>query len=536
MIEGKEVISDKGVVAAWPDEAARIGARILKQGGNAMDAAAAAALACAVMAPDKNGIGGYVLVAVVLEGETGRVWSLDANAKAPAAAREDMYEILPVREGSGGVNENEYGCSVADDANVCGPLAVAVPGQLAGMGMLSERWGRLSWSEIVAPCQELVERGFPFGAELAKNIRVMEAVLRRYPASAAHFLPGGKVPQPDDIWHRPDMEKTLARLAQAGWRDMYEGELGRRIAAEVQGLGGILSREDMAAFEPRLTEPYRATYRNAELYGPILPNGCLSSLQALQMLDRLEPTADGSVEYWHRWAEVLKLAWRDRLRYVGDPDFVAVPIERLLSRDYAAGRVEGLVQTPERVDLDSWGVSSETVPETLHLSTADAEGNVVAATITQGGNLGSGVVVDGTGILLAHGMCRLDPRPGGANSVAPHKRPLNNTAPMIVRLPDRDIGIGLPGGRRIIAVSAQMAQRFIDFGASPLQAAEAMRLHVVVEEPVEVHPDMDATLVRGLEEMGHRLIYNDRIGGMAHIAEWDGAKTRGGGGGWAAGL
>ena len=107
MIEGKEVISDKGVVAAWPDEAARIGARILKQGGNAMDAAAAAALACAIMAPDKNGIGGYVLVAVVLEGETGRVWSLDANAKAPAAAREDMYEILPVREGSGGVNENE---------------------------------------------------------------------------------------------------------------------------------------------------------------------------------------------------------------------------------------------------------------------------------------------------------------------------------------------------------------------------------------------------------------------------------------------
>ena len=365
---------------------------------------------------------------------------------------------------------------------------------------------------------------------------MMEEVLRRYPASEAHFLPDGSVPQLDDTWHRPDMEKTLARLAQAGWRDMYEGELGRKIADEVQRLGGILSREDMAAFEPRLTEPYRATYRDVELYGPILPNGCLSSLQALQMLDRLESIGDGSVAYWHRWAEVLKLIWRDRLRYVGDPDFVAVPIERLLSRDYAAGRVEGIVQTPERVDLNSWGLSSKTMPETLHLSTADSEGNIVAATLTQGGNLGSGVVVDGTGILLAHGMCRFDPRPGGANSVAPYKRPLNNTAPMILRLPDRDIGIGLPGGRRIIAVSAQMAQRLIEFGSSPLQAAAAMRLHVVVEEPVEVHPNMDATLVKGLEEMGHRITYNDRIGGMAHIAECDGIKTRGGGGGWVAGL
>ena len=537
MVEGKEVVGAKGAVAAWPAEAARIGARILDAGGNAMDAAAAASLSCAVMAPDKNGIGGYVLVAVVLEGKTGRVWSLDSNARAPAAARDDLYEILPEREGPKGINEFEYQCSVVDDANIHGPLAVAVPGQMAGIGTLWEQWGRLAWGDIVAPSQQLVADGFPFGAELARNIALLEGVLRRYPASAAHLLPGGRLPQADDIWHRPDMERTLERLAELGWRDMYEGELGRQIVGCVQEMGGILTREDMAQFEPRLTEPYRATYRDAQLYGPILPNGCLSSLQALQMLDGFAPVADNEVEYWHRWAEVLKLVWRDRIRYLGDPDFAEVPIERLLSADYAMGRAEALRNSPERVDLESWGWSSQTVPETLHLSTADVEGNVVAATITQGGNLGSGVVVSGTGIVLNHGMNRLDPRPGHINSVAPYKGPLNNTAPMILRLADRDVATGLPGGRRIIAVGAQLAQRIIDFGSGPQEAAEAPRLHVVVEEPIEVRPDMDEVLVAELKKMGHRIAYNDRIGGMAHIAEYlpRAKSVRAGGGGWAAG-
>ena len=537
MIEGKQITGTKGAVAAWPEEAARIGAGILEAGGNAMDAASAACLACAVMSPDKNGIGGYVLAAVVLKGKTGEVWSLDANAKAPAAAVADFYDVEPERDSPKGVNENEYGCTVRDDANVHGPLAVSVPGQMAGMGMLWERWGRLKWEQVMAPSQALVADGFPFGAVLADDIASMQHVLRRYPASQKHLMPEGRLPTADDIWHRPDMEKTLARMATAGWRDFYEGQLGRVIADGIQGMGGILTREDMLDFAPRITEPSRGRYRGARLYGPILPNGCLTSLQILQMLDCLEPVAETDVEYWHRWAEVLKLAWRDRLRYLGDPDFVGVPTERLLSREYAAGRVEALVQRPERVDVESWGMSSQSLPETLHVSTADAEGNMVSATISQGGNLGSGVVIGGTGIVLGHGMNRLDPRPGGINSVAPHKRPLNNVAPMIIRLPDRDVATGLPGGRKIISVGAQLAQRVIDFGAGAQEAAEAPRLHVVVEEPIEVSADMDEKIIGQLQQMGHRVERSARIGGMAHIAEYSHKEqvVRAGGGGWAAG-
>ena len=372
LIEGKEVIGTNGVVSAWPKTAARIGARILEDEGNAMDAAASACLACAVLAPDKNGIGGYVLAAVVLEGKTGRVWSLDANGVTPAMAREDLYRILPRRECPKRINENEY--------------------------------------------------------------------------------------------------------------------------------------------------------------------SCISSLQILQMHDALDPVPEGDVAYWHRWAEVLTLAWRDRFRYAVDPDFAEVPVERLLSRDCALGRGEALRQLPDRVNLESWGISSETVPETPHASTTDVDGNLATAAITQGSMLGSGVVVVGTGIFFEHGMCRFDPRPNHTNSVAPRKRPLNNVAPMVIRITDRDVATGLPGGRRLISMVAQIAQRLVDFGASPREAAEAQCLHVAVEKPIEVRSDSDPGLIRDLEKMGHHMQRVEQVWGMPHIAECvhhDG-KITAGGEGWEA--
>ena len=267
MTEGHQVLADRGAVSAQQPAAARIGAQILAQGGNAMDAATATSLACCMLAPQSNGIGGYMSAAVVLEGSTGRVWSLDANAVAPAAAHEHMYDILPARRDNMDTNEKEYACSVRDDANVYGPQSVAVPGQMAGMGFLHESWGKLPWAAIVAPAQELLADGFPYGSALAGAIRSQASILRRFPATFSHLAPQGELPSPDDIWHRPDMERTLARLAQAGWRDFYDGELGRTIGDYVQASGGALTREDMAAFAPRLTEPYQITYRDVPVYG-----------------------------------------------------------------------------------------------------------------------------------------------------------------------------------------------------------------------------------------------------------------------------
>ncbi|MBT3343993.1 MAG: hypothetical protein HN712_19750 [Gemmatimonadetes bacterium] len=535
MTEGHQIDSEIGAVAAEPEAAARIGARILAEGGNAFDAAAATCMAVPMLYPDKTGIGGYMMTAMVRDGATGRIWSVDANSRAPAAAHESMYDILPAQPG-GGINESEYACSVRDNANVHGALAVGVPGQLAGIGTLWERWGRLPWAQVVQPSLDLLANGFPYSEQTANSIGNLETVIRRYPATAKHLLKDGSVPTADDIWHRPDMEKTLQHLARAGWRDFYEGELARTMVDQLQAAGGILCVEDLAGFHARVTEPYAARYRDTQIYGCILPNGPLSVLQALNMLDHLPAYDDSDPRWWHQMTEVLKLVWRDRLSYLGDPDYLDVPIERLLSPDYAAGRAESLLQLPERVDGDDWPTGS--VDETSHVSAADSHGNVVSATITQGGAFGSCFTIDGWGLILGHGMCRLDPRPGRSNSVTGGKRPLNNVGTMMLRQADRDVALGLPGGRRIIAVMTQMAARLIDADVSLHETAMAPRMHVTTGEPLELVYEVPDPIERGLVQMGHRVTRVERIAGAAHGASFrtsgDGVPVSAGGSCWAA--
>lgn len=534
MIEGNEIVSAKGVVNANPDEAARVGARILETGGNAMDAASATSMACCMLQPQSTGVGGYVCCAVVLEGKSGRVWSVDANSVAPAAAHEEMFKVM-APTGSG-INEYEYFCHVKDDANIYGSLAVGPPGMMAGMGMIWERWGKLKWHEIVAPSLKLLADGFPY-ASVADSIKSLEGIIRKFHPTVEHLMPVGKVPSPEDIWHRPNMEKTLERIAAAGWRDFYDGEIGHKIADYVQQAGGILTREDMAQYKPRVTDPYTVIYRDATVHGPILTNGCLTSLQILNMLDCFEAVPDDAPTYWHRLAEILKLAWRDRLHYLGDPDFIHVPIERLLSKDYAAGRVETVQQFLNHVDKLVPAVSAELPHGTLHVSTADAEGNLVSMTISQGGAFGSCVTVPGMGIILGHGMCRLDPRPGQANSISPRKRPLNNTACMMVRLLDRDVAIGLPGGRQIISVMPRAVQLIVDRGASGRQAAVAPRMHVEINEPLVLTETVEETVVRALGAMGHEIKRVKGIAGALNCTEVlkNTGAVRAGGNGLAAG-
>ena len=182
-----------------------------------------------------------------------------------------------------------------------------------------------------------------------------------------------------------------------------------------------------------------------------------------------------------------------------------MPIERLLNKEYAAGRVETLCQFPQHVDRMAWGISGKSHTQTLHVATADGEGNVVSITITQGREFGSCFTVPETGIILGHGMCRLDPRPGRANSVAPGKRPLKNGSPLLVRLTERDVVIGMPGGRRILCVATMLAQQVIDFDASAYEAAISPRLHVLTDEPVEALDSMNPQIVAGLRELGHQV-------------------------------
>lgn len=518
-IEGKDVISVKGAIATEAQAVEKLGATILARGGNAIDAAAAACLAGCMVHPHLSDLGGYVCCAVVLEAKSDRVWSLDANAIAPAAAHERMFTVMPVGNGPAGINENEYSCRVQDNANVHGPLAVATPGAMAGIGRLWERWGSLKWPEIVAPSLELLEAGIPYGST-ADAIRLQQTAIRKFETTARHLMPDGNVPKPAQTWHRQETQKVLRRIASSGWRDFYEGEIGRRIADYITSIGGILTRNDMASFEPRVTEPYAITYRDAKVYGAVLPNGGLSSLQILNMLECFEPVQDNTVIYWHRLAEILKLVWRDRLLYLGDPAFSKVPIRRLLSEDYAAGRVETIRQFPDFVDKLVPSLPNASAPGTLHVSTADVHGNLVAVTISHGSLFGSCLTVPELGIILGHGMCRFDPHPGLVNSVGPRKRPLNNVCPTILRMPDRDVALGLRGGRRIVNVSAQLAHRMIDFKAASTEAAVAPRIHVQAKEPGEIASSLEKSILAGLAAMGHILRPVTNLVSGAHCAEF----------------
>jgi len=518
MIEGREITVSVGAVATEAPEAARIGARILERGGNAMDAAAATCLALGVVVPYYVDVGGYACSGVVLEGATGRAWSVDSNSTAPAAAHASMFEVAAKTPGRIGLNENEYDCSVKDEANIYGPQAVGPPGFMGGVGMLWEKWGRLKWAEIVEPSRALAENGFPFG-DVALEIEKRLPVIRRFEPTFQLLVPKGSPPRPDDIWHRTDLGKTLARLSTAGWRDYYEGELGRRLGDYIVSIGGVMTREDMAAFQPRVTEPLQASFRGGPVYGPILPNGSLSGMQILNMLDCFEPLALDDPRYWHRLAEILKLAWRDRLRYVADPDFADVPVATLLNPDYAAGRVEVVRNFPDYVDRSGPPQAGAGPHGTANVSAADAEGNLVAMTLTQGNPFGSCITVPGTGFTLGHGMCRFDPRPGLANSIAAHKRPLNNFCSVILRLPGRDIALGMQGGRRMISVIPQVAQRMVDFGLAPRAAASSPRIHTLGYEPVECEESNPFPFEEELRRMGHEIRRMDEVGRTVHLAE-----------------
>jgi gamma-glutamyltranspeptidase/glutathione hydrolase len=497
MIEGFEITCPNGAAAAGPAGGARAGARIFERGGNAMDAAAGAALACAVLEPQAVDTGGYVAAAVVLEARTGRVWSVDANAVAPEAAREDMFKTLPARRAPHGINEIEYGCSVADDANVYGPLSVAVPGFISGAGVLHERWGRLAWSRIIEPALELTEN-LRYGLVRPAIIAKQDAI-RRFPITAEILLPHGRVPDEDERWRRPDLARTLERLASEGWRDFYEGQIGRAISDFVSAQGGILTRRDMAKFSPRVTVPVSGVYRGARIHTAIPPNGGFSVLAALREFERADVLPDSDPCYWDRWISVLKNTWRERL----------------------------------------WNVSAgATRNGTIHVAAGDAEGNLVSMTISQGGLFGSCLAVPGTGIILGHGMCRFDPHPGLENSPGPGKRPLNNVCPLIIRMPDRDIAIGLRGGRRIVSVCAQLAQRLIDYGDSVRESSIAPRIHTLNGEPIEVSQNFDAGVRAVLGRMGYRIETPDEVAGAAHGVEIlrSSREIRAGGNTWAAGV
>jgi gamma-glutamyltranspeptidase/glutathione hydrolase len=493
----------RGMVVASQPDAARAGAAIFEKGGNAIDAAVATAMALSVTQPFSAGLGGGFFALV--RTDEGELVALDARETAPAAATRDMY-LQP---------------GVAKDASVLGPLAVATPGFALGMAQLQKGYGRLPWAEVVAPAIRLAEQGFETGdyyAELLRGLRA-RGFEARFPETARiQFPPPGEPIRPGQRVVQTDLARTLRLLAEQGPEPATQGEVAAKIAAEIKRQGGILTREDLAGYRTKRREPVRGSYRGYEVVSfPPPSSGGAVLIQALNVLEGFElaKLPPASPEEVHLVVEAMKLAFADRAAWLGDPDFVSVPVAQLTSKEYAATLRARIRPDGPAIRVTGSGLPAQDTG-TTHLSTADAAGNAVALTMTINTPFGSGITVPGTGIVLNNEMddfAKAQDLPNvyglvdtrGANAIAPGKRPLSSMTPTIVLRDGRPFMVtGSPGGPRIISTTLLTILAVVDHAANARDAVAAARYHHQwIPDHVSLEPGIPEAVAKGLRARGH---------------------------------
>jgi gamma-glutamyltranspeptidase / glutathione hydrolase len=501
-----------GMVATTDRVASEVGAEILRRGGNAVDAAVAVHFALAVVNPEAGNIGGGgFLVARMADGTTA---ALDFRETAPLRATRDMF-----LDAQGNLT----------DRSLVGHLAAGVPGSVAGMWEAHRRFGSLPWAELVLPAVNLAE-GIVVHERLARSLQSYEERLRRFPTTAAAFLPGGRAPRVGDRLEQRDLAETLRRVARDGKDGFYRGRTAELIEAEMRRGGGIIGREDLASYEARWRDPIVFPYRDHTVVSmPPASSGGATLGKMLRVLEGFDLRAIGyhTPQHVHLWTEATRRAYADRNEYLADPDFVQQPLPRMFSAEYAAERratIDPARATPSaqvRPGLGpaavGAGVGAREGESTTHYSIVDRRGNAVAVTTTINSLYGNLVTVAGAGFLLNNEMDDFAAKPGTpnqfglvqgeANAIQPGKRMLSAMTPTIVLGPEGRVRLvtGTPGGSTIITSVAQIVSNVVDFGMDLPTAMGAPRLHhqhlpdVLRFENRGLH----AETVQRLRAMGH---------------------------------
>lgn len=515
---GTSVSAPSGMVSSASRIASEVGAEVLRSGGNAVDAAIATGFALAVTHPTAGNIGGGGFM--VIRMPDGTATTFDFREKGPAASHPGMF-LGP---------DGEY----SFDLHHYSHLAVGVPGTVAGFALAHERYGSGEWSRLVEPAVALAGDGFPVSANLSRSLGNALDLMAPYPASIATYSKSGVPYAEGDTLRLPELAGTLRRIAEQGRDGFYRGETARLIAEEMRSNGGWITEEDLAAYEAVERAPIRSSYRGVGILSMAPPSsGGIAMTQMLNILEGYDLGEMGphQAETLHRMTEAMRLAFRDRARHLGDPDFVEVPVARLTDPAYAAAlRAE--------IDPARAGVSSpeEVLPgyesdETTHYSVVDAGGMAVSVTYTLEGGYGSGIVVPGGGFLLNNEMGDFNARPGlttaegligtDANLARPGKRMLSSMTPTILERDGRLLAvIGSPGGRTIINTVTQVVLNLVDHGMSIGEAVEARRAHHqwlpdrLRVEAGGITPEVRAAL----EAMGHTVEVRGTQGAVHAIA------------------
>lgn len=467
----------QAMVASTSEIASRVGADVMKKGGNAVDAAVAVGLALAVTWPAAGNLGGGGFF--LLRKADGTTEAIDYRERGPLAASRDMYldaqgNVIP------GLSTDGYKAS-------------GVPGTVAGLMLAHQRHGKLKWADLVEPARKLAAEGFTVNYHLASALAGKAAVekMRPFAESWRIFQRNGKFYEMGETLVQPELAAVLSRI-KTNPRDFYEGETAKLIAADMKANGGLITLEDLRTYEPTIRKPLRTTYRGHEvLTMPPPSSGGIAIIEMLHMLEPYDLKSMGwhSSQFVHTMVEIERRAFADRATYLGDADFVEVPTAGLTSRAYAQFRAKDITDraTPSR-EVGGGGPAAYESPETTHYAIVDPEGNVVANTYTINDWFGSGVTAKGTGILLNNEMDDFTAKvgvpndygliQGDANAIAPKKRPLSSMTPTIVLKDGKPFfTIGAAGGPTIITTVLQTIVNVVDFGMDIQQAISAPRFH-----------------------------------------------------------
>ncbi len=511
-----------GMVVSSHYTGSEAGNQILKQGGNAIDAAIATAFALAVTLPSAGNLGGGGFL--LYHSADGEVTSFNFREKAPLAATVDMYLTDDA--------------TIRDNSNHEGPLSVGVPGTVAGLWLAHQRLGKLPWKELLKPAIKLAQKGFPSTWAMQPFLKSLSKDWSKYPSTARVFLKDGRtLYEPGEIFKQTDLAATLKRIQKKGRDGFYQGKTADLIAEYMRQVGGLITREDLASYRAEEQPAVHGTYRGYDVYGMGPPSsggiGVIEMLNILEGFD-LKKMGHNSAQYLHLLTEAMRRSFADRAQYLGDPAYNPdMPVNKLISKKYAEllrnsiALQSASVSDSSQFNQRHLGDESE---ETTHFSVVDGEGNAVSLTYTLEYSYGSKLVVEGAGFLLNNEMGDFNPIPGLTNSsgligtkanlIAPAKRMLSSMSPTIVARNQKPvIVIGSPGGRTIINTTLQVILNVIDHDLNIAQAVEAPRIHhqwlpnVTTFENPGFSPDTKSMY----QKLGHQIRYRSQQGSAMGI-------------------
>lgn len=511
----RNFVGKNGMVVAAHPLAAEAGLDMLKKGGNAVDAAIATAFALNAAEPFASGIGGGGFI-VIFRAKEKQVKVINFREKAPAGAYPTMFEEKGDEKDFWRTNTG---------------LAVAVPGALAGWTLALEKYGTRPLSDVTQRAIEIAERGYEVSLTFSSINKDEYEKLAQNAGEDTCYLNGGFPFEPGDSFRNPDLAASFRIIAAKGAKEFYKGDIARKIVDAVQAHRGIITLEDLASYRAIEQEPLKGTYKDFTLYSLAPPgSGGLHVIQLLRIIENwpVKEWGHNSVAYIHHISEALRFIFADRERYLGDPDFISIPIDKFLSNEYAS-RVISLIKPDRLADsypFSRWDEREHHRENTTHVCVADKDGNIVSLTQSINHFFGSGIIPEGTGFLLNNHMDDFSDDPASVNAPNSNRRPVSSMGPLIMFKKESPyLVLGSPGGTRIFPSLAQIILNTLEFGMSLDEAIEAPRFFTYSSNgkarSLSVESRLPEVTVKKLEEIGHKITireaYDKYFGGAQGI-------------------